>query len=109
MSESKVCARYAKLRTPFTCIVAGATGSGKTEFVLQLLRYHKALLDPAVDRVIYSHKHYQSKFDRIKGVEFVKGSDYALRRSDNTLLIIDDQMSVKDNDLVRLFRGQSPP
>ena len=40
---------------------------------------------------------------QIEGVEFVKGSDYTLRRGDNTLLIIDDQMSVKDNNLVRLF------
>lgn len=107
MAESEVCTRYTKLRTPFTCIVAGATGSGKTEFVLRLLRYRDALLDPPVNRVIYSYERYQSKFDEMKGVEFVKGSDYTLRRGDNTLLIIDDQMNVKESDLVRLFTVDS--
>ena len=63
MGESKVCARYTKLRTPFACIIAGATGSGKTEFALRLFRYREALLGPLVDRVIFSYERYQSKFD----------------------------------------------
>ena len=107
MAESKVCTRYTKLCTPFTSIVAAATGSGKTEFVLRLLRYRQALLDPPVNRVIYSYERYKSKFNGIEGVEFVKGFDYTLRRGDNTLLIIDDQMSVKESDLVRLFTVDS--
>lgn len=107
MAESQVCARYAKLRTPFTCIVAGATGSGKTHFVLRLLRYRDALLDPPPKRVIYSYERYQPAFDAMEGVEFVKGDDYKLRGGENTLLIIDDQMDVKLSNLVKLFTVDS--
>ena len=107
MVETKVCERFTKLRTPFTCIVAGATGSGKTEFVLRLLKHRDAVLHPPPGRVIYSYERYQPKFDGISGVEFVKGSDYALRRGDNTLLIIDDQMGGKASDLEKLFTVDS--
>ena len=99
MVVAKVCQRFAKLRTPFTCIMAGATGSGKTAFVLQLLRHHEALLDPLPGRVIYSYERYQSKLDGVHGVEFVRESNYVLRRGDNTLLIIDDQMGGKASNL----------
>ena len=92
MVEAEVCERFTKLRTPFTCIVAGATGGGKTEFVLRLLKHRDEVLHPPPGRVIYSYERYQSKFDGVHGVEFVKGSAYKLRRGDNTLLIIDDQM-----------------
>ena len=105
-----MCERFTKLRTPFTCIVAGATGSGKTEFVLRLLKHRDVVLHPPPGRVIYSYERYQPKFDGISGVEFVKGSDYALRRGDNTLLIIDDQMGGKGLRPGKVVHGgQSPP
>ena len=107
MAESRVCARYAKLRAPFTSIVAGATGSGKTHFVLRLLRHRNEMIDPPPGRVIYSYERYQPQFDGVEGVEFVQGSDYKLRRGDNTLLIIDDQMGGKATNLVKLFTVDS--
>ncbi len=105
--EKAVDERYVKLRTPFTCIVAGATGSGKTEFVLKLLRNRRTMFEPPVERVIYSYERYQSKFDGLEGVEFVKGADYQLRRGENALLVIDDQMHDSPDDLVKLFTVDS--
>ena len=96
-----------KLRTPFTCIVAGATGSGKTEFVLRLLECRDEVFHPPVGRIIYSYERYQPKFDAVEGVEFVRGADYKLARDQNTLLIIDDQMGSKDIDLEKLFTVDS--
>ena len=69
MIETKVCQHFAKLRTPFTCIVVGAMGSGKTEFVLRLLRCCKALLDFPPVRVIYSYEHYKSGLEKLFTVD----------------------------------------
>lgn len=65
------------------------------------------MFEPPLTRVIYSFERYQSKFDGVEGVEFVRGSDYQLRRGENTLLIIDDQMNEDSEDLVKLFSVDS--
>lgn len=48
----------AQLKTPFTCIVAGATGAGKTSLVYNILRYKKSLFStpPAKTFLFYNVK-----------------------------------------------------
>ena len=46
---------------PFTCIVAGPTGCGKTTFVARLLRNASAMIDPPPERVTWYYSEWQTK------------------------------------------------
>ena len=92
------------LRHPFTCIISGASMCGKTVFILKLINERDIIITPRVQRVIYSYKKYQSVFDGVKNVSFVKGDNYQLDRNIPTLLIIDDQLQdMSDQRLTELF------
>ena len=92
------------LRHPFTCIISGASMSGKTVFILKLIKERHTMIFPQVQRVIYSYKKYQSVFNDVQNVNFVKGDSYQLDRNISTLLIIDDQLQdMSDQRLAELF------
>ena len=86
----------ARLVVPFTCIVAGGTGSGKSVFCSKLIKYNKEMLTEAPDRIIYAYGEYQDLFEQMSNekVEFVKGLTPEMLERQNlgksTLLIIDD-------------------
>jgi hypothetical protein len=78
--------------------------SGKTTFLSKFIAYKDVLICPNVSRVLYSYKCYQPAFDRMPGVEFVKGENYTLDKNIPTLLIIDDQSEdIPEKRLVELF------
>lgn len=108
-SNCHVCrAAAVKLRHPFTAIVAGSTGAGKTVFISNLLRARHSMVHPPVERVIYSYARFQQAYENLTGVEFVKGTDYVLDPSRPTLLIIDDQAGVCDKiNVEQLFTVDS--
>ena len=93
-----------KMRHPFTCILAGASMSGKSYFLRKLINCRNEMIVPNVERVIYSYKKYQPLFDTMPDVQFVKGNNYKLDREIPTLLIIDDQAEdIDEKELVELF------
>ena len=93
-----------KFRHPFTCIVSGASMSGKTVFLSKFIRQREQLIHPPVQRVIYSYKKYQDIFDTMPDVQFVRGDNYKLDKNIPTLLIIDDQaQDIEPKQLVELF------
>jgi hypothetical protein len=53
---------FVHFRHPFTMVVSGSTGSGKTEFIKKLIAYRDTLIDPMVDKVIYVYGEYQQAF-----------------------------------------------
>ncbi len=91
-----------QFRHPFTCIVAGPSQSGKTTWLVQLLRYRNQLFDKPPERIVYCYKRYQSQFDEMKRwapqMEFVQGippdldSDSFIDSRARNLLILDDLM-----------------
>lgn len=91
------------MRHPFSLLVSGASQSGKSYFINRLVNSRDAVIHPNVTRVIYSYKVYQPLYDELKGVQFVKGSDYVIDGSEPTLLIIDDQMDDIDEKISELF------
>ena len=58
---------------PFTCIVSGPTGCGKTSFVLRLVDNVDTMIAPPPDKIIYYFTEYQSIFDRYPHVTFRQG------------------------------------
>jgi hypothetical protein len=93
-------------RHPTTILIAGPTGSGKTEFLVKLLTQRG--LEPFPERIIWIYSEWQDAYDRIqkrlgdakKRIVFVKDFDDSLydsldRRVRN-LVVLDDQMENRD-------------
>ena len=50
---------------PFTCIVAGPTGCGKTTFVARLLRNAAAMIDPPPERITWYYGEWQAAYENL--------------------------------------------
>jgi hypothetical protein len=94
-----------KLQHPFTAIVAGPTGSGKTVFTTKLIENANQMIEPAPQRVVWCYGVYQSFFANLNNVEFHDGMP-DLNMFDGvqrTLLIIDDLMQETDDRVSQIF------
>ena len=90
---------------PFTSIIAGPTGCGKTQFVITFLNNLNEMIDPAPEKIIYSYGEWQKDFLKLPNdVELVEGMpdlpDYSRTP---LLLIIDDQMHEVNDRISNLF------
>ncbi|KAL9973651.1 hypothetical protein ACROYT_G020132 [Oculina patagonica] len=108
------CQRF-HLGHPFTCMVAGMTGSGKTLWVKSLLQQaHKTIHLPP-ERIVWCYSQWQPAYSEllmtIPGIEFSKGipetleQDFYFDVNIRNLIVIDDQMieAGSDNRVVNLF------
>jgi hypothetical protein len=90
---------------PFTAIVAGPTGSGKTVFTFRLIKEARRMIVPPPEKIIYCYGEYQRVFDDHPYVTFNEGLP-DLREFDGkipTLLIIDDLMSETNDSVSNIF------
>ena len=62
-----------RLAHPFTCIVSGPTGSGKSVFTLKLIEHPQKSISPPPKRIRFCYGEYQKIFDNYPGVEFHDG------------------------------------
>jgi hypothetical protein len=86
----------ASLKHPSTFLVAGATGTGKSSWVRQLIKHR--LFTPQIE-LVYAYAEFQESFAHMEGVEFVNDipSVDMFDKNVNNLLIIDDfQNRVKE-------------
>ena len=88
-----------RLKSPFTCVVAGPTGCGKTVFVRKLLA--SDLIFPRPRKVIWCYSDCQSAYEEVNA-KFVEG----LTEEDCDLIIIDDLMD-EFKKVVELFIKKS--
>ncbi len=62
---------------PSNIIIAGPTMSGKTQFLVEVLR--RQLIDPFPERIIWFYGQWQKAYDELKtflpDIEFFKGFD----------------------------------
>jgi hypothetical protein len=92
------------LRHPFTAVVSGPTGSGKTAFVFKLIENMKEMITPTPSKVVYCYGEYQPLFDNYPRIEFHEGlPDVAMFDGVPTLLILDDLMGEADDVVTKLF------
>ena len=93
------------LRHPFTALVAGPTGSGKTRFVFRLIENARTTIDPPPRRIVYCYGEYQKLFDKYPRVNFHRGlpdlEDFDGKEP--VLLVIDDLMNETDESVANLF------
>ncbi len=90
---------------PFTGVISGPTGSGKSVFVQRLIKHAETVISPPPDRILYCYGVFQSMFNEMIGVEFNEGlpSLGEFDGSRHTLLIIDDLMHETNDVVSKLF------
>ena len=111
-----------RLKTPFNCIVSGASGTGKTTFVFNLLSLRNALFTKVPEYIFICYKYNQDIYKEMLRREIVnelipitndltyeyiadKVSPYA--KGNGSLVVIDDAMSMISNDFEQLFTNLS--
>jgi len=76
--------------------------SGKSFFVLELLRNAADIFEPKPDRIVYAYGSWQDAFETMHGVEFVDGvaglSEITFDKRLNNFLILDDLMEELSSD-----------
>jgi hypothetical protein len=94
----------AKLLHPFTCMVAGPTGSGKSEFVKQVIL--NGAIEPMPVRIVWYYMEWQNGLaQQLPGVEFKQGLP-EMQDFDGlvpTLVVLDDMMSEVNEKITALF------
>ena len=77
---------------PFTCIVAGPTGCGKTTFVARLLRNASAMIDPPPERVTWYYGEWQTAYENldIPNVRLEEGLPTSFDNGKRGLVVLDD-------------------
>ena len=94
-----------RLKHPFTCTIAGPTGSGKTQFVFRMIKNVNELINPPPEKILYCYGEFQPIFTELPDVEFHEGLP-EIGRFDGrrrVLLIIDDLMNEADQNVCNLF------
>ena len=94
---------------PFTSVISGPTGSGKSVFVRRCIHNIQHMMTPSPDRIWWCYDVYQLLYGTVDGVEFVQGlPDFdALDPAEKHLIIIDDQMDNVGQRVVNLFTKYS--
>ena len=104
-----------RLQHPFTCMVSGMTGSGKTYLVKQILQSMHQSIFPPPDRIVWIYAQDQPVYHELKEsircIEFVCGIPENINEEGyfnidrNNVLVLDDMMTdCKDDDRVtKLF------
>lgn len=95
------------MKHPFTCIVSGPTGCGKTTLVRAIIQ--EKVIEPAPRNILWLYAADQPLYKGMKGVNFHKGIpediEDRFNPKTNNLLIIDDLMTEchSDERMTRLF------
>ena len=58
---------------PFTCIVAGPTGCGKTQFTIRLIQNANIVIEPSPEKIVWCYGVYQHSFEGMNNVNFHEG------------------------------------
>ena len=102
---SAVEAMDTRWKHPFTCVVAGPTGSGKTYFVKEFITNLSQMVTPVPEEVVWCYGEWQPLYQDMPGVVFVEGlpNDMDTWPPKPRLLIIDDLMCEADARVPKLF------
>jgi len=94
-----------RFKHPFTCMIAGPTGSGKSVFTFRLISEAGEQIIPPPQKIIYCYGEYQAIFNEYPQVAFREGLPdiNEFDGKQRTLLILDDLMSEAGNDISNIF------
>ena len=95
---------------PFTCIVAGPTGCGKTTFVARLLRNAFEMIDPPPEHVTWYYGVWQAAYNNldIPNMRMEEGLPTSFDNDGKRgLVVLDDLMAETDERVTNLFTKKS--
>ncbi|RWS26470.1 hypothetical protein B4U80_02434 [Leptotrombidium deliense] len=105
---------HCQFRHPFTCIIAGPTRSGKTEFVKKLIKNKDRLIDKPIGKILwcYGIKTASIPFRlRNTQIQFFNGlpSELEMDKINPDLIIVDDLMTELNNSvqLLNMFTKEA--
>ncbi|GFV84877.1 uncharacterized protein TNCV_4298591 [Trichonephila clavipes] len=92
-----------KLVHPFTLILAGPSGSGKSQFDKKLIE--NKMIKPFPKNIIWCYGVYQALYEEMPNISFHEGIPSNLHQYSDALIVIDDLMGELGNDpqLTKLF------
>lgn len=101
-----------RLKAPFTLLLSGPTGSGKSCVAFKIIRYRSEIIKGRISRVVYCLPPSQTIdtpefIKRDKFVEFFEGIPDFESLLEGSLLILDDLMSDLSSDTMALFTRNS--
>jgi hypothetical protein len=90
---------------PFTSIIAGPTGSGKTVFTFKFISEAENMISPPPEKIMYCYGEYQSVFNQYPHVIFNEGLPDVSQfdGKERVLLILDDLMSETNDSVSNIF------
>ena len=97
-----------KLKHPFTKLISGPTGCGKTYYVSQLLQ-NLDIIDYPPEEIVFCFSLWQNRYDTLqqfdKRIDFIEGLPTLEQLSSKRrkLLIIDDLMNETDERITNIF------
>ena len=101
----------ARWEHPFTCIVAGPTGCGKSTFVTRMLHHAAAMIDPPPEKITWCYGEWQEAYATMNlvDVRFEEGLPTAamFESATRNLIVIDDLMVETDERVTTLFTKKS--
>jgi len=95
---------------PFTAIVAGPTGSGKTVFTFKFISEATSMISQPPEKIIYCYGELQPIFNEYPHVIFNEGLPdiEQFDGKERTLLILDDLMGGTNDTVSNIFTKVSP-
>ena len=90
---------------PFTCVIAGPTGSGKMVWVTRFLENINRIISETPEEIVWCYGEWQPIYNGFKNVTFIEGIPNVKEWEDSKrrLLILDDLMSETDQRVTDLF------
>ena len=98
-----------RFQHPYTAVLAGPTGSGKTQFIRNFLKNLKNLVVPVPTMILFCYAEWQPAYEEMKtfglNIHFIKGvGDLdSLTQGPPKLVIVDDLMAEANEQITRLF------
>ena len=95
---------------PFTSVISGPTGSGKSVFFRRLVHNIRHMMAAIPDRIVRCYGEYQTLYGTVNGVDFQQGLPDLdnLDPRDKHLIILDDLMDETGQRVSSLFTKKSP-
>ena len=101
----------ARWKHPFTCVIAGPTGCGKSTFVTRLLLHASMTMNPPPEKMTWCYGEWQSAYASMSmpNLQFEEGLPNASLFDPKTrnLVVIDDLMAETDGRVTTLFTKKS--